>query len=74
MMIIVLLLFVSLLIALVFLGAYIWAVRTGQFDDQYSPAVTMFSDRSTRKLPHAKNKNSTQQKSTAKLEKKIKLK
>jgi cbb3-type cytochrome oxidase maturation protein len=30
---------VSLLIALFFLGMYIWATRSGQFDDDYTPSV-----------------------------------
>lgn len=34
----------SLLAALIFLGAFIWAVRTGQFDDNYSPSVRILFD------------------------------
>ena len=34
----------SLLVALIFLGIYIWAVRNGQFDDQYTPSVRMLYD------------------------------
>ena len=34
----------SLLVALIFLGIYIWAVRNGQFDDQYTPSVRMLFD------------------------------
>jgi len=34
----------SLLIALGFLGAFIWAVRAGQFDDKYTPSVRMLFD------------------------------
>ncbi len=35
---------VSLLIALGFLAALIWAMRTGQQDDLYSPAIRMLTD------------------------------
>ncbi|MFQ5447660.1 MAG: cbb3-type cytochrome oxidase assembly protein CcoS [Saprospiraceae bacterium] len=35
---------VSLLVALGFLGAFIWAVKTGQFDDDYTPSVRMLFD------------------------------
>ena len=35
---------VSLLIALGFLGAFIWAIRTNQYDDDYSPSVRMLFD------------------------------
>lgn len=30
---------VSLVIALFFLGMYVWATRNGQFDDDYTPSV-----------------------------------
>lgn len=42
------LLSVSLIVALVFLGAYIWSVRNGQFDDDYSPAHRIFFDEKTK--------------------------
>ena len=35
---------VSLLAALVFLGAFIWAVRDGQFDDNDTPARRILFD------------------------------
>lgn len=39
-------LIVSLLIALIFLGLYLWASKTGQFDDDYTPSVRMlFEDK-----------------------------
>jgi len=34
----------SLLVALVFLAVFIWAVRTGQFEDQYTPSVRALFD------------------------------
>ena len=34
----------SLLIALGFLGAFIWATRSGQYDDDYTPSVRMLFD------------------------------
>lgn len=42
--VIVLLILFSLLVALLFLGAFVWAVKTGQFDDTKSPAVRMLFD------------------------------
>ena len=39
MSIIFLLIILSLIIALGFLGAFFWAVRSGQYDDDYTPAV-----------------------------------
>lgn len=34
----------SLTASLIFLGAYIWSVRSGQFDDKYTPSVRMLFD------------------------------
>ena len=34
----------SLLVALVFLGAFLWAVRNGQYEDHYTPSVRMLFD------------------------------
>jgi cbb3-type cytochrome oxidase maturation protein len=44
MTIIVLLIFISLSIALVFLGAFIWNMKSGQYDDTYGPSVRMLFD------------------------------
>lgn len=35
---------VSLLVALVFLGWFIWAVRSGQFEDTSTPAIRMLAE------------------------------
>ena len=35
---------VILLVALIFLGAFIWAVRTGQFDDNETPSIRILFD------------------------------
>lgn len=35
---------VSLFAALIFLGAFIWAVKTGQFDDNETPAIRVLFD------------------------------
>jgi cbb3-type cytochrome oxidase maturation protein len=34
----------SIVVALAFLGAFLWAVRSGQFDDKYTPSVRMLFD------------------------------
>lgn len=34
----------SLIVALGFLGAFIWSVKTGQYDDDYTPSVRMLFD------------------------------
>ena len=47
MTIIFLLIGISLLVALTFLGAFLWAVRSGQYEDTYTPAVRMLFDEET---------------------------
>ncbi len=44
MTVIFLLIMVSLIVALGFLGAFIWATRSGQFDDDYTPSVRILLD------------------------------
>lgn len=44
MSVIYLLITISICVAGVFLGAFIWAVKTGQFDDNYGPAVRILFD------------------------------
>ena len=39
--IIFLLIGISLIVALLFLSAFLWAVRSGQYEDTYTPAVRM---------------------------------
>jgi len=42
--IIFLLILISLLIALGFLAAFIWAVKSGQYEDDYTPSIRMLLD------------------------------
>lgn len=50
MSVVVLLILFSLVVAIVFLFAFIWAVRSGQFDDTESPAVRiLFEEKTARK-------------------------
>lgn len=34
----------SLLLAVSFLGAYLWAAKSGQYEDDYTPSVRMLFD------------------------------
>jgi cbb3-type cytochrome oxidase maturation protein len=46
MLIIILLIIISVLVASGFLIAFLWAVKSGQFDDTYSPSVRiLFGDK-----------------------------
>jgi len=44
----------SLSVALLFLGLFIWAVRSGQFDDSSTPSMRMLFDSNKN---HHKNEN-----------------
>lgn len=44
MSVIIILLTVSLTVAVCFLLAYIWSIKSGQFDDDFSPAHRIFFD------------------------------
>ncbi len=46
MSVILVLIITSIIVAAVFLGAFFWAVKAGQYDDTYSPSVRMlFEDK-----------------------------
>ena len=38
------LVFIAILMAGAFLGAFIWSVKNGQYDDTYTPSVRMLFD------------------------------
>jgi|LakMenE01Jun11ns_1017448.scaffolds.fasta_scaffold7551226_1 cbb3-type cytochrome oxidase maturation protein len=43
--IIYIMLVVSLVVALFFLGSFLWAIKTGQYEDDYTPSVRiLFED------------------------------
>ena len=44
MSVIILLLLASISVAALFLGAFIWNVRSGQYDDEFSPAQRILFD------------------------------
>lgn len=43
---------VSIIVAIIFLVAFINAVRTGQYDDDYTPSVRMLFDDEVKKNPN----------------------
>lgn len=44
MSVLIILIIVSLAVAIGFLAAFIWSVKNGQYDDDYTPAVRMLFD------------------------------
>lgn len=59
MSIITLLITISLTIALLFLGVFLWSMKSGQYDDTYTPSVRMlFDDKPVKaETPKRKKKN-----------------
>ena len=59
MLIIILLIAISLTIAILFLVAFIWGMKSGQFDDTYGPSVRMlFDDKKKKKKKKRKSRTS----------------
>jgi cbb3-type cytochrome oxidase maturation protein len=56
--ILIFLIIVSLVVALFFLGVFIWSVKKGQFDDDYTPSLRMLNDD---EKPNVKQTNSINQ-------------
>lgn len=55
--IIFLLIGVSLVVAILFLGAFLWNVKSGQYEDDYTPSVRMLFEDGIKKSNEAKTKN-----------------
>ena len=53
---IVILLFASISVAAIFLAAFLWSVRNGQFDDEFSPPQRILFDNPTTTPPDDTNK------------------
>ncbi len=56
-------LIVSLIIAIIFLIGFLWATKTGQFDDDYTPSVRILFDDENVK-PKTEEKKEKQQNQT----------
>ena len=58
MSVLIILISISLLVALGFLTSFIWSVRNGQYDDDYTPSVRMlFDDKEQEKQNQEINKS-----------------
>lgn len=56
--IIYLMLIVSLLIALFFLGAFLWSAKTGQYEDEVGPSVRiLFDDEANKNVTNKEHGN-----------------
>lgn len=58
MSVIILLIIASLIVALLFLAGFIWAVKSGQYDDTYSPSVRiLFEDKEEQEKANERSGN-----------------
>jgi cbb3-type cytochrome oxidase maturation protein len=58
--IIVLLIAISLSIAILFLITFLWSMKSGQYDDTYTPSVRiLFENKKSKKEKTDKNQNSS---------------
>jgi len=61
MSVIIILLIASISVAAIFLAAFIWSVKNGQYDDEASPAIRMLFDQpSTKKETNIKENKAVQ--------------
>jgi cbb3-type cytochrome oxidase maturation protein len=56
------LIIISILMASGFLGAFIWSVRSGQFDDDYTPSVRMLFEPEVEAASRSKKEKSKKEK------------
>jgi len=54
--VIVILILASLVVALLFLAGFIWAVRSGQYEDTLTPAMRVLTDESKTKISKTNSK------------------
>ena len=72
MSVIYLLISISIVVAVFFLYAFLRAVKTGQYDDDYTPSVRMlFDDELVKQLPKKEIPNSKTEKIKSKIKTKI---
>ena len=57
MSVVLILIALSLLVAIIFLFAFFWAVKSGQYEDKYTPSIRILFD--NKKDKNDKNNNST---------------
>ncbi len=56
MSVVIILILASLTVALLFLGGFIWAVRSGQYEDTLTPSMRVLADEAKEKISETKTK------------------
>ncbi len=62
MSVIIILIIISVIVAIFFLGVFIWAVKSGQFDDTVSPSIRILFDDKKQSKDQKKNADSGDEK------------
>ena len=57
MSVVIILILASLAVALLFLAGFVWAVRSGQYEDTLTPSMRVLADDSDKKVSETKSKN-----------------
>jgi cbb3-type cytochrome oxidase maturation protein len=57
MSVIIILIIISVIVAVFFLGIFIWAVKTGQFDDTVSPSIRILFENDKKESKSETNKS-----------------
>jgi cbb3-type cytochrome oxidase maturation protein len=55
MLVIFLLIFISLTLGVTFFAAFVWAVKSGQFEDTFTPSLRMLTDEAATKTQNSNN-------------------
>ena len=56
MSVVIILILASLAVALLFLGGFVWAVRSGQYEDTLTPSLRVLADDAADKISETKSK------------------
>ena len=57
MSVVIILILASLAVALLFLAGFVWAVRSGQYEDTVTPSLRVLAEDSKGKISETKSKN-----------------
>ena len=56
MSVVIILIIASLAVALLFLAGFVWAVRSGQYEDKLTPSLRVLADDAQNKISETKSK------------------
>lgn len=57
MSVVIVLILASLAVGLIFVGAFVWAVRSGQYEDTVTPSLRVLADDPEKRISETKSKS-----------------